>query len=147
MVNRNSIIWDASNPSSKATTLRPSRPVSYVSWPDVAAYAAWAGLRPMTELEFEKAARGKDIGAVADEFVWGTAAYTSVTSSDINPASADENGTETILNSAANLSRNSLGFTTGDGRAGGPAANQSGPLRVGIFAATSNNRVNSGAGY
>jgi hypothetical protein len=147
MVNRNSIIWDAANPSSKAVSLRPGRPVSYVSWPDVAAYAAWAGLRPMTELEFEKAARGKDIAALADEFPWGTAAYTSVNSSDINPASADEDGTETILNSAANLSRNSLGFTTGDGRAGGPAANQSGPVRAGIFAASSNNRISSGAGF
>jgi formylglycine-generating enzyme required for sulfatase activity len=147
VVNRNTITWDVSNPSSKATTSRPSRPVSYISWPDIAAYSAWAGLRPMTELEYEKAARGKDIGAVSDEFAWGTTAYTSVTSSDINPASSDEDGTETVQNTAANLSRNSLGFTTGDGRAGGSAANQTGPLRAGIFAATSNNRINSGAGF
>jgi hypothetical protein len=147
VVNRNTITWDSSNPSSKATTSRPSRAMSYIGWPDVAAYAAWAGLRPMTELEYEKAARGKDIAAVADEFVWGTTSSTAVTASDINPSNADENGTETILNNAANLSRNALGFTTGDGRVGGAAASQSGPLRVGIFAANSNNRLSSGAGY
>ena len=147
VVKRNTISWNASNPASKATTLRPARPVSYVSWPDVAAFAAWSALRPITELEYEKAARGKDIGPVADEFVWGSASSTSVTSSDINPPNNDEDGTETIVNNAANLSRNSLGFTTGDGRSGGTAENQAGPLRVGVFAANSNNRINSGAGY
>ena len=147
VVNRNTISWNVSNPGSKATTLRPSRPVSYVSWPDVAAFTAWAALRPVTELEYEKAARGKDIGAVADEFVWGSASSTSVTSLDINPSNNDENGTETIVNSAANLSRNSLGFTSGDGRVGGSAANQAGPLRAGIFATISGNRINSGAGF
>lgn len=147
VVKRNTIAWDSSNLSSKATTTKSSRPVSFISWPDVAAYAAWAGLRPATELEYEKAARGKDIAPVADEFTWGTASSTAVNSSDINPASSDENGSESIQNSAANLSRNLLGFTTGDGRAGGPADNQAGPLRVGIFAANSNNRINSGAGF
>ena len=147
IVHRNTIGWDSSNPSSKATTLRPSRAMSYISWPDVAAYAAWAGLRPMTELEYEKAARGKDIAPIADEYVWGNTLATAVSSADITPASGDENGTEVIQNGSANLSRNSLGFTTGDGRSGGMADNQSGPLRGGIFAATSNNRINSGAGF
>lgn len=36
------------------------------------AYTAWAGLRPMTELEFEKAGRGA-IKPVPGEFAWGTA--------------------------------------------------------------------------
>jgi hypothetical protein len=36
-------------------------------------YAAWAGLRPMTELEYEKSARGP-LRPMADEFVWGTSA-------------------------------------------------------------------------
>ncbi len=30
----------------------------WLSWADCAAFAAWAGLRPMTELEYEKACRG-----------------------------------------------------------------------------------------
>ncbi|MEM7356391.1 MAG: SUMF1/EgtB/PvdO family nonheme iron enzyme, partial [Acidobacteriota bacterium] len=37
---------------------RPRRACNYISWDDGLAYAAWAGLRPMTELEFEKACRG-----------------------------------------------------------------------------------------
>lgn len=145
VVRRNTIAWDSSNPTSNATTLSPARAMSYISWPDVAAYAAWAGLRPMTELEYEKAARGKDIAPVADEFVWGNTSYTAVTGADITP-NTDENGAET-LQSAANLSRNTLGFSTGDGRTGGIAEGQAGPLRAGIFAANSNNRINSGAGF
>jgi formylglycine-generating enzyme required for sulfatase activity len=38
---------------------------------EVAAYAAWAGLRPMTELEYEKASRGPLL-PVANEYAWGT---------------------------------------------------------------------------
>jgi hypothetical protein len=29
-----------------------------LSWPSVTAFAAWAGLRPMTEMEYEKVSRG-----------------------------------------------------------------------------------------
>ncbi len=146
VVNRNTISWDASNPSSKAITLRPARPVSYVSWPDVAAYSAWAGLRPITELEFEKAARGKDIMPIVDEYAWGSTSFTPAASANIAPNS-DETGVEVISSGTANVNRNALGFTSGDGRASGPASSQSGPLRAGIFAATSNNRIGSGAGF
>lgn len=146
VVYRNTFAWDASNPSSKATTLRPSRAMSYIGWPDVAAYASWAGLRPITELEYEKAARGKDIMPIVDEFVWGSTAYTAAGAADITPDS-DEDGAETISNSAANLSRNSLGYTSGDGRVAGIANNQVGPLRAGIFAATASNRISAGAGF
>lgn len=53
------------------TADRPDRPCNFISWEDACAYADWAGLRPMTELEFEKAARGPGEPR-PHEFPWGT---------------------------------------------------------------------------
>lgn len=50
----------------------PRRPANRVSWEDSLAFADWAGLRPMTELEFTKAARGRS-APIAHEYPWGTA--------------------------------------------------------------------------
>jgi formylglycine-generating enzyme required for sulfatase activity len=47
------------------------RPASFLSFEDSAAWTDWAGLRPMTELEFEKASRGTN-KPVAKDFPWGT---------------------------------------------------------------------------
>jgi hypothetical protein len=38
----------------------------WISWKDAVLYTAWAGLRPMTELEFEKALRGPEFAAPND---------------------------------------------------------------------------------
>jgi formylglycine-generating enzyme required for sulfatase activity len=147
VVDRNSLSWDSSVASSEATTARPDRPVSYISWPDLLAYADWAGLRPITELEFEKAARGKDVPVLADEFAWNKTTYNAALAGEISP-DADEDGDEVVVDSAANLNNNALSWSTGDGRAGGPAAGQKGPLRVGIFAeSSSTSRSLSGAGF
>lgn len=45
----------------------------WLSWADSAAFAAWAGLRPMTELEFEKACRGPALPRLLDNGIsfWG----------------------------------------------------------------------------
>lgn len=48
----------------------PSAPCNHMSWDDAMAYADWAGLRPMTELEFTKAARGTAKPSPGD-FPWG----------------------------------------------------------------------------
>lgn len=50
----------------------PLKAAGFLRWPDQAAYLDWAGLRPMTELEFEKACRGP-LTPVAGEFAWGDA--------------------------------------------------------------------------
>ena len=52
------------------TTSR-NRPASFLSFEDSIAWTDWAGLRPMTELEFEKAARGTE-KPIAKDFPWGT---------------------------------------------------------------------------
>ncbi|MCX6155784.1 MAG: SUMF1/EgtB/PvdO family nonheme iron enzyme [Candidatus Kapabacteria bacterium] len=49
-----------------------------LKWADGTAYADWSGLRPMTELEYEKACRGT-LPAVPDEYAWGTTTYASAT--------------------------------------------------------------------
>jgi formylglycine-generating enzyme required for sulfatase activity len=49
----------------------PHAACNFVGWRDGAAYAAWAGLRPMTELEFEKACRGP-LKPLPNEYAWGS---------------------------------------------------------------------------
>jgi formylglycine-generating enzyme required for sulfatase activity len=57
--------------SGKRVALRPNRSCNWLSWMDGAAFACWAGLRPMTELEFEKASRGP-LPAKTGEYAWGS---------------------------------------------------------------------------
>ncbi|MGM0438306.1 MAG: SUMF1/EgtB/PvdO family nonheme iron enzyme [Bacillota bacterium] len=52
-------------------TSAPQRSCNFISWADLTAYAAWSGLRPLTELEYEKACRGEG-EPVCSEFAWGT---------------------------------------------------------------------------
>ncbi|WP_394369907.1 formylglycine-generating enzyme family protein [Flammeovirga yaeyamensis] len=49
---------------------QPYVPIQYLSWQGLAAYLDWAALRPITELEFEKACRGTQT-PVPNEYVWG----------------------------------------------------------------------------
>ncbi len=51
-----------------------ARPMNFISFTDGLAYTDWACLRPLTELEYTKAARGPEIPEGA-EFVWGTDNY------------------------------------------------------------------------
>ena len=58
------------HPRGPQTSLKglDSHPVVHVAWPDVEAYAGWAGKELPTEAEWERAARGGLDGA---EFAWG----------------------------------------------------------------------------
>jgi len=53
------------------TASKPQRACNWVSWDDCTAYCDWAGLRPMTELEYEKACRGP-LKPIANEYAWGS---------------------------------------------------------------------------
>jgi formylglycine-generating enzyme required for sulfatase activity len=99
---------------------------NYLSWGDITAYFDWSGLRPMSELEYEKACRGTTFFADA-EYAWGTTALLGATTIK-NPATAEES----YGNTGANVCYgNSIGVQ--------------GPLRVGAFAAGSSARATSGA--
>jgi formylglycine-generating enzyme required for sulfatase activity len=128
-VNRNTISWS----SGDATTTRSDRACSYLSWMDGCAFADWAALRPMTELEFEKVARGTSTATV-NEYAWGSTTITAAAT-----ISGAENGAETITTASANAVYNNTTFSGGDA--------SSGPLRSGIFATASSTRAQSGAGY
>lgn len=52
----------------------PNRAMNFVSFTDGLAFSDWAALRPITELEYTKAARGP-AAAKPNEFVWGTDNY------------------------------------------------------------------------
>lgn len=119
---------------------REVRPVSYISWMDLAAYLDWMGLRPMTELEFEKMARGPLLSK-SGEFAWGTTNIVGAAAI----SGADEDGTETISTAQANAHYNNQVLTGGDSGSG--ADYEQGPIRCGIFATSSSSRENSGAGF
>ena len=102
----------------------------------IMSYLDWAALRPMTELEFEKACRGGQ-NAVANEYAWGTTSVVSAGYSLINAGQSNENISSNYSTTAGNALYASTAGTTG------------GSLRVGIFAANANNssRISSGATY
>jgi len=112
----------------------PDRACNYLSWADGAAYADWAGLRPMTELEFEKVCRGTQ--AVADdEYAWGNANIASSAYNLINNGQP----TETVSNAAS--------FPTGNASYRTTVVSIGGPLRCGIFATNNSTRAEAGASF
>lgn len=103
--------------------------LNYANWMDVAAFTAWAGLRPMTEFEYEKAARGANT-PVSNEYAWGTTDRTNATS---------------ITNSGQN---SEVAGQTGNGLCvSNSAAGVPGPMRSGFSATSSTTRLTAGAGY
>jgi len=97
-------------------------PCNYLRWSDGVAYLDWAGLRPMTELEFEKACRGTAT-PVANEYAWGTTDLTQVTTPLNNPGTTSE----TTGSSGLGL----CSYHTSDN-------GSFGPLRCGFAATTAN---------
>lgn len=57
----------------------PERVCGGASFADLLAYADWSGLRPYSELEYEKACRGADVMPVAEEYAWGNTTLVNVT--------------------------------------------------------------------
>ena len=108
--------------------ISPDKAITTVGYIATTSLADWSGLRPFTELEFEKACRGYNTPAVPNEFAWGNTTYVGVT------AIVDDNlpgeAVSTPLNANANI--DGLGSIT----------------RVGIFARPSgSDRTLSGGTY
>jgi len=124
---------DGSHPNFTAAV--PDRAGNYLSWADGAAYADWSGLRPMTELEYEKACRGTK-APVQDEYAWGT---TGIYSAHYTLAN---DGTPMAQISDMGTGLGNVSYTQ-------TAANYNGPLRCGIFAASvvTLDRVETGASF
>ncbi|MBP9853991.1 MAG: SUMF1/EgtB/PvdO family nonheme iron enzyme [Candidatus Omnitrophica bacterium] len=122
------------------STQRPQRALGYLSWMDLAAFLDWSALRPMTELEFEKSARGPVLPKEG-EFAWGA---TGIVSPGALTA-GDENGSEESLTAEANANVGNVTLTGGDTPYGPDFV--TGPLRSGIFASEATDRESSGASY
>lgn len=118
----------------------------FLNWADLAAYLDWSGLRPMTELEFEKACRGS-LSPIPNEYAWGTpyvaGSITPFIYSLINSGSNDENISANYSTSVG-VGNARYEFTGDIFPNFAP-----GPMRVGIFAGNINNtgRITSGATY
>jgi len=131
-LNRNGVSWDEAG---NATTTLPDVPLNYVNNNILLAYLDWAALRPMTELEYEKAGRGP-AAPVNNEFAWGTA--------NIHGMDYEYTGlgtpSEGISNSGVGVGNALYSATNGT---------PSGPKRCGVLAASALNptRQETGAGY
>ena len=117
------------------TAARPDRACNFLSYIDHVSYLDWSGLRPMTELEFNKACRG-DQDVVANEYAYGSNLFVT----NATTLSGAEDGTETVTDTGANAAYSFDGYINGDGGRG--------PLRCGIFARPeAQSRQESGASY
>jgi len=116
---------------------------NFIRHHDGATFAAWAGLRPMTELEFEKACRGP-LRPVPNEYAWGTDQI----------AGMDGKGGKYVLQNSGLPDEtvtwegdNGPDATHGNAPFMGTNEKLGGPLRVGIFATPHSDRVSAGASY
>ena len=127
---RNNVSWssgDATLPDEGGGATYATVAMNYLSWGDLAAYLDWAGLRPMSELEFEKAGRGP-YRAVSGEYAWGSTSITGATgvTNAGKPNEAPSAAANCVYNNAAGVQ---------------------GPMRVGAMAAGDATRIESGGGY
>lgn len=108
--------------------LAPDRVCSYMSIDRCEAYADWSALRPMTEMEYEKACRGPE-EPVRAEFAWGTTTIVLQEGHD----GEDGSGTETAFPANANATYAGDYFLD--------------LVRVGIYATATSTREQAGASY
>ena len=104
---------------------------NYMTGADMLAYLDWSGLRPMSELEYEKACRTPS-RVVPEEYAWNTISATPLGGQ--GGLSASTIGTENEVPVNNNMNVNS----------GAPAF---GPVRCGSFGTSTSNQEQSGASF
>jgi formylglycine-generating enzyme required for sulfatase activity len=161
----------------KYTVSRPDRAFGKAGQQHLLSFSDWSGLRPMSEMEYEKAARGPlppiyksypgnvfpgsgdtSMAWSGFDWAWGNDTTIARANNQYNSSSYSilnfngiENGTETFSN--YNIYKRYINPVFGGGT--GPAISKTvsggdggdGPYRVGIFATDSSNRISSGATY
>ncbi|MBB3700631.1 SUMF1/EgtB/PvdO family nonheme iron enzyme [Flammeovirga yaeyamensis] len=98
------------------TAAEPYAPLQFLSWKGLAAFLDWSALRPMTELEFEKACRGTAT-PVAFEYAWGnndvaTSVYT-YSNEGTNTEVVATNYSTTLGNAMYNKTNNTQPYRIG----------------------------------
>lgn len=86
-----SITYTAGNTyGSRYSASAPNRGNNYMSTADSWSYSSWLAMRPITEMEFEKAGRGTNIGSVnTNTFPWGNSSPTGSGTYTYNDGSGD----------------------------------------------------------
>ena len=118
-------------------------PCNYLGTKDIMAWLIWAGLRPMTELEFEKVCRGTGaipgVASLRPQYAWGSV--------NISPAAGftnKGNANEAPSNSTGN---SAVATTAGATIGSGENTLLDGPMRSGGFATPVSSREKAGATY
>ena len=112
------------------TTNKPEYPANFMSWNEGTAIADWAGMRPISELEFEKASRGWKAPTIVGEFPWGKGGV-------VNQTYTIANG-EIVAGYSTQKNRGNAAITETMGQFGLD-------LRVGVFANDTSSRAQSNA--
>jgi formylglycine-generating enzyme required for sulfatase activity len=126
----------SNNIPARIETDLPHVPLSGRNWSDIAAIADWTSMRPMTELEFEKLARGT-AKPVPEEFAWGLQAINTQFFNYTNYSAVNE-----VVSSGQSSS-----FGNGACVPCIQQSSQFGALRSGVFAKSQNDRVQAGASF
>ena len=135
-VDGNTVSW--AGVGTLATTSAPDRACNYIGSGDLELFLIWAALRPMTELEFEKATRGPGL-PTPGAYAWGNTTISTTAYPIASPALSNE---QIAVLPGTNEGRAAYNLTS---------TNFPRPLRCGIFSTsngmTNGTRENAGASY
>lgn len=120
-------------------TLFPYLPIDGLNYSDLMAFLDWSALRPMSELEYEKACRGQAFPTPM-EYAWGTSGL-GLNNMQIGN---DALKTEYIV---SGLATNGSGNASHHETTGTGTGRIEGPVRSGIFATNQSDRTIAGASF